>query len=693
MAFCIEMNLCFAQQKELDSLLNILNGHGKEDTVKLTLLNDIAYAYCMTDPQKGLQTADKAIALAQKLNDKNKLASAFSNKGVNYWADGNDSMALQFYQRALSIHQSNNDKKGIAIAYNNMGLISFNRADYVKALEYHLKSLRTFEELKDSAKIPDSYANIGVDYQYLSDYSKALEYYFKALRIAEKTGNKRSQAITSGNIGLVYKNFSSYILALQYQQKALSLNEQSGNKQGTASTLGNIGVVYNLMEKYDTALAFYQKALVINKQVGNKRRIASDLSNIGIVYKDLKDYSSALAYLQKALATYEELEDKNSMAIVLTQLGNVYSKAPATTLNEAGINSGERFSRALYYQSRALKLSDEIQAPDRQSEAWQALGETYEAKNDFPKALAAYKNYTLLHDSIIGDEKKQDILQKTMQYNFEKKEDSVKLAHDNKIALDKAEIRRQKTVKRLITWGALILFLAAITSFIFYKRKKDAQQQQREAELKAEVSDTEMKALRAQMNPHFIFNSLNSISDYIAKNEHEKADEYLTKFAKLIRKTLENSEKKLIPLTDDLNVLELYLQLECNRLRGKFDYQINVAENIDKENTLVPPMILQPFVENSIWHGIANKEGKGHIEISINRQGGVLHCLIDDDGIGRMASSQLSGVAKNQSLGMKITKTRIDIMNKVKKSKGTVELSDLANGMRVQVNLPFELSF
>ncbi|MEO9022772.1 MAG: histidine kinase, partial [Ginsengibacter sp.] len=381
------------------------------------------------------------------------------------------------------------------------------------------------------------------------------------------------------------------------------------------------------------------------------------------------------------------------IAITLTQMGDVYRKAPDVILTEAGIYPGEKFTLALNYQKRALKLSQEIQAVDRQSEVWQALGETYEAKNDFAKALDAYKNYTILHDSIIGDERKQDIMRMGMQYNFEKKEDSLKGVSDRKMALDSAEIARQKTVKRSIAWGGVILLLAALTSFIFYKRKKDAQQQQKEAELKAEVSDTEMKALRAQMNPHFIFNSLNSISDYIAKNEHDKADEYLTRFASLMRMTLENSEKKMIPLSDDLKVLELYLQLESSRLNGKFDYIINVAESIDKENTLVPPMILQPFVENSIWHGIANKEGKGNILIRIKRQGDMLHCLIDDDGVGRKSSSPLNNVSKNQSLGMKITKTRIDMMNKVKKSNGTVELSELAIGMRVQINLPFELSF
>jgi len=124
---------------------------------------------------------------------------------------------------------------------------------------------------------------------------------------------------------------------------------------------------------------------------------------------------------------------------------------------------------------------------------------------------------------------------------------------------------------------------------------------------------------------------------------------------------LENSEKKSIPLGENLKVLELYMQLESKRLDDKFKYNIHVAKNVDMENTLIPPMILQPFIENSIWHGIAQKEGKGNILIDISINGQILHCIIDDDGIGFEKSSRFISKEK-QSLGMKITKARIDIM-------------------------------
>lgn len=230
----------------------------------------------------------------------------------------------------------------------------------------------------------------------------------------------------------------------------------------------------------------------------------------------------------------------------------------------------------------------------------------------------------------------------------------------------------------------LMGMLFIITGFYtFYKIDKNS---------KKYSSDAELKALRSQMNPHFIFNSLNSINNFIAKNETVNATDYLSKFATLMRMALENSEKKSIPLSDDLKLLELYMQLESKRLSGKFDYTIKIANNINTENTLIPPMILQPFVENSIWHGFATKEGKGNIMIDISLKGKMLQCIIADDGIG-FTKNESPVIHVNQSLGMKITKARIEIINKTKKSNGLIELLDMGNGVRVQLNLPLELSF
>src|SRR6476619_5515336 len=153
----------------------------------------------------------------------------------------------------------------------------------------------------------------------------------------------------------------------------------------------------------------------------------------------------------------------------------------------------------------------------------------------------------------------------------------------------------------------------------------------------------EMQALRAQMNPHFIFNSLNSINRFILQNNKAEATEYLTKFSKLIRMILNCSANATVSLAEDLEALQLYLELECLRFDNEFIYKITCDPELDTDFIRVPPMLLQPFVENAIWHGLMNKEGEGHLWININQEDSALICTITDDGIGRKKAAELTG--------------------------------------------------
>ena len=192
------------------------------------------------------------------------------------------------------------------------------------------------------------------------------------------------------------------------------------------------------------------------------------------------------------------------------------------------------------------------------------------------------------------------------------------------------------------------------------------------------------------MNPHFIFNSLNSIGDYILKNDTQSANDYLSKFAKLMRMTLENSEKKEILLSEDITLLKTYMDIERKRFNNKFNYTIDIEFSLDPDDILVPPMILQPFIENSIIHGLALKD-EGHIIISFKEKNSMLICSVDDNGIGREKSSSSS--THKKSLGMAITKSRIEIINKIKNTEGDIKIIDKTKGTKIEVSLPMQLAY
>ena len=686
----------FAQQRATDSLITVLAHYSKEDTVRLNLLNDIAFSYYSFDPDKGLKMADEAISLAKKLNDTLKLAGAYSSKGTNYWAKGDNTDALQMYTQSLHLHEKLKDNIGIAKIYNNLGLIYFGLSNYPKAIDYHEKALAVFKQLKDSARIAASYNNMGIDYQYLSDYPKALEYYLETLQLYELINNRQATADALGNIGIVYKDLKNYPKALEYHFKALQLYKQAGNQRGIANTLANIGIVYDFVDSTAKAVACFHQALQISETMGDKQHMASDYQSLGEVYYNRRDYSKALDYLVKSLAMYEQSGDKNSTVICLNEISNIYIQAPDRILLQLGIHPSERYEKALVLLTRAKKLAKETGAMDRQSETWKILSNVYEKQGDFKKALLAYTQYTILNDSVFNNQKEKEITRREIQYEYTQKEMQLRAAQEKKQALAAADIRQQQIIRNAVIGGSAVLLIFAVVVFIFYKRRRDAEDQQKDAEFKATVADTEMKALRLQMNPHFIFNSLNSIGDYMVKNDVQKADYYLARFAKVMRLILENSEKKEIPLADDLKALELYMQLESLRLNNKFTYEIIIDKDVDQETTLVPPLILQPFVENSIWHGIAPKDGKGKITIRIKKEENMINCIVEDNGLGQKRASALGSEqnhSEKKSMGVKITKSRIDIINKIKKTSGSVELADLTEGMRVEVRLPLELSF
>jgi LytS/YehU family sensor histidine kinase len=251
-----------------------------------------------------------------------------------------------------------------------------------------------------------------------------------------------------------------------------------------------------------------------------------------------------------------------------------------------------------------------------------------------------------------------------------------------------------------IVLGVLISFLIAFAFvvFVLYSQRRESLLRQNEMELKQQLIEVELKALRAQINPHFIFNCMNSIYQYLQRNDSQTAGAYLVKFSNLIRLILENSIQTLVPLCDDLKTLDLYIQMEQLRMNHKFIYTIDVENNIDTEITLVPPMIIQPFVENSIWHGLNNKTSQGNLTINIKCNGEFLIYIVEDNGVQNQSSNIAAelNVNKKASMGMSLTQERIDILNKSQKAGAGFHMMDLFDnqnnysGKRVELQIAFE---
>ncbi len=362
-----------AQQLPLDSLLRMESRYQKEDTVRAKLLTDIARRYYAVDPSKGISYANKAIQLGEKLQDKKILAGAYSSMGANTLTLADYPAALANYLKALELNQTIGNQLGIANNYNNIGLV----------------------------------------YYSIFDYTRALEYYQKNLAINEKTGNKASMANTLGNIGAIYSVLRDYPKAIEYYERALQLSEKEGNQQNVAGNLSNLGNVYTQQKDFARALEYKQRALQLYEKLGNQSGVATNLGNIGNVYKQMEDIPSAIRYHEQALELLDKIKDKKSTAAGYASLGELYFLQ-------------KNYPKALEVAYKSLAISKGSGLLKTSSEALLNLSKIYEGQGRFDSAYLAYSGHVLLRDSINNVDKRTELTKKTLQFEFNKKEDSLR---------------------------------------------------------------------------------------------------------------------------------------------------------------------------------------------------------------------------------------------------------------------------
>lgn len=629
-----------AQQRNIDSLTTLLKSD-KEDTNKVNHLLGLAFDY---DLQNEMATAivyeDSAIALASKLNF------------LRGYVDG----------------------------CTHLGGFYTELCNYPQAWNYFTLAKKSCEELHNKISTAILTFYIGKFYHTQDNYPKALEYYFDALKDID---NPNRIAKVNGNISVVYWKLGEYTKALNYDLKALDIYKQENDRYSIALTLGNMGAIYDSEKKIDTALDYYKQAMKIQVEIMDKIGTARNLLNIGAIYAHQGSFSIAQEDDQSALKIFEELDDKINAEVTLANIGVNY-------INEKEYKEAETYLLHAYDSAKSLGDMEGIKND------YEYLSDLYNAMGQPQKALDNYKLYIAARDSIINKEHSQEIGRIEAKAEFDKQLASQQAEADKKSALDETKNNRQKIFILLIAAIALASIAIAINIF---RSLKTTRKQKLVAE-KQKV-EQELKALRAQMNPHFIFNAINSIKNVVLENDSAAASRHLSKFSKLMREVLENSKHEAIPLAKEIQMLELYMGLESLRFASKFTFTISVDNNLDTENILISPLIIQPYVENAIWHGLMHlQKPNGEVIIKIeNVDDKFLKCIIEDNGIGREESIKMKQGKEHQSMGLSLTKDRVEILNSLHKNKMSVTFIDKKNadgsssGTRVELFLPLIKEF
>ena len=641
--------------------------------------------------------------LAQELNDNEIWGLAYYHQSDMYGKKKNPTSGIDALKKSLFYSQ----KAGNEVMQSELNtwlcMIYIDRGEYEKGFDYCKRSLELAKKLIPTSEInsfndylvQQALMNMSELYTAAGDYQTALDY----LRQSEQFRLSRKSSMNwsvEGEMAELFKKMGQYDSVLIYEKP---MNSNGPINMWKAN---NLGATYLMKADYDSAILMFNKAITgfrKNKNA-NSKALKISLTGAAKAYIGKKDYKSALPLVKESLAMAQH--DSDRLVIrdnyeILSELfyhtgktDSAYSYLKKYTLIKDSILNQQFYWRLNTYKKEAeeQKKTSLIQLLQKDNVIkGQLLQEEMLRKKQNEAELALLEQNSKIKDQELLI-KEQNLKEQTLL-----KEQNVSqvglLDKENK--LKDQRLRQQATIRNALLAG-LLLFLA-LGFFIFrslsLKRKNERlRNEKQQAELQQKAAELEMQALRAQMNPHFIFNCLSSINKFILKNDTDEASDYLTRFSRLIRQVLTNSQLSSIPLSDEIEMLRLYLDMERLRFSESFTYNIIYENTIEPETIYIPPMLLQPFCENAIWHGLMHlpagshgKEGEGKLDVIMSIQNGELQCVISDNGIGREKAAELKSKsgAKQKSFGLKITTERLALFNNEKKAENFYQTDDIVD--------------
>jgi hypothetical protein len=667
----------YSPEHRIDSLTKILPK--LSDTALVDCYNELSYDYTVVSKKdSAIYFATLALDKAKKLQYIHGIAEAISRQaGIVQHFENDFRKEEELAKESLRWFNKTANKKNIPILYDQLAFSRFAQAFYDEAISYLQKEYEYYLESGDKYGTLHAIGFLSAVHVEKGDYDRGFDYARQNLQFALKLNDKAWIKGALNAIGTLCLRIEDYPSALHYYREALQNTNREDSifqGKGEANTWGlmEFAEIYTHLQQYDSALYRYN---LFDSANADEKDLRVFLVSKGEYYLAVKQYSNALQNFLKGLHYHKKLKDTNEIMRTLLNIGKTYAALKA-------------YKAALQYTREGLGIALQTKAKQFIRDGYQTLYLVYDKTQNVDSAFFYYRQYNSMKDLVASAQVKA----KFREYNYEQK--IIILNQENQI--QQAKLARESFQKKLFIAGILVLLALGLMIYrnIFLKRKNEVnrlkiaenelqlqklESEQTQKELQHKATELEIQALRAQMNPHFIFNCLSSINRFILKNESEAASDYLTKFSRLIRMVLINSKKSFITLEDDLEMLRLYLEMERLRFKNSFDYSMSFQNEVDAGCIYIPPLLLQPFVENAIWHGLMNKEDNGKLLISISKERNYLTCIIEDNGIGRSKATELNSKSaeKKKSLGLQITKERLALLNKETDENTYFEVKDL----------------
>ncbi|ESU29027.1 putative regulator of cell autolysis [Flavobacterium limnosediminis JC2902] len=549
-----------------------------------------------------------------------------------------------------------NDELKIAKNYENLAQGFIDKGDYAKGEEYLKKALVSYTKLNRKADKTRVTRNLAKVQEAQNKVSSAIKNY----EAASAASMDKSYEQVNQNDANRLRSANNPAAQAAYNKSNIQLLEKEDKKAEVADAYVQQAEVSLQQKNKEVAIESYEKAISYSKD--KPEEVVKLKSEIAKVYASDNQFDKAIAINQKLLTEAQDKNDFDTQIKQLQELATIYFKK----------NEPEKAISAL---KQAYALATE-------------QGKTAEVKNSLTQLLHYYKSN--------GKDKESIALYEQFFQNFDKliKNDSslidgktFQVTEEKIRQLEKEKALKDELISKKNTFnyflmgsiGLLLLLFGLIVKALY--------------SIKTKNKEIALQSLRREMNPHFIFNSLNSVNQFISQNKELEANKYLTSYSHLMRNMMENSNKDFISLNSEIEQLKKYLDLEHLRFQDKFDYEIIVDEHLDTETTFVPNMLIQPHLENAIWHGLRYRETKGMLQLRFGVKNNKISVVIDDDGIGLTKSAELKtrNQKVHQSRGLTNTKERISLLNELYKSNiafSVTEKNSGTTGTLVEITFP-----
>ena len=560
----------------------------------------------------------------------------------------------------------------------NMHRISYilSETDVNKSFAYYEKVSNISDSLHFTYGKSLACINLGILLSNEGNFEASIKSYFKAIDIARTLNTPRIEAVALDDIGENFASLKDYAKCREYAREAIQINLSLKAWRGVALN-------YELIHRCDLDQDLYDSA---------KFNL-----DAGMPYALLSNDNYVLSQYYQGYGKLQAIEDHNDSAKYY------FNEAIRTARQNGGIRNEFQvyFAEARYMKHlpvrekkallfKALQQAEKTHFAEGRAKAADQLSLVYEELKNRDSSIFYYQMFQSIRDSLFSENDRQDVIVNETQWTIKKKE--LEYNALNQIAVAQ---RKQIAFKNILLFLAGIGFLLSLfVAFLLYK-SFEARKIKNESQYKQKIAETEMQALQAQMNPHFFFNSLNSIENFIMQNEKKLASDYLNKFARFIRGVLDSSNNDLIELNQDLKSLQLYIDLELLRFNNKFMYCSQVDPPLQESEHLVPALLVLPYLENAINHGIGPSDRTDlKICLQVKLVDNMLHYTIQDNGVGRDRSMAYNRLNKpfHKSMGMKLTQDRINIFNQKNGSSSNVKIIDLFDDDRQPLGTRIEFA-